>query len=416
MVSEDGRIFRKKIRKCLGTSFRNVKGIAFEARTAKSAVILLLLLLLIVSFSAVVLLTPPQTENLDVFVGIDIGYGGVEEATKIIDAVSGYVNLVVIGSLNVTADAGRLTTICNYLYKKGLYFVVYVGFGHESNMPPEGPDRQFFAMAQSRWRGRLLGAYLFDEPGGKQLESPNMLIKTADNYSDAAINYVHHLNYFIGNSTAYYSPANITLYTSDYALVWYDYLSGYEVVFGEFVENQSRQIAVGLCRGAAKSLQKDWGIMITYSHQQPPYIEGPLQLYDDMVTAYENGAKYIIVFDSPGNNTPTEKYGILTEEHLRSMEKFWNYASSASKVAEYPANAAYVLPRDYGFGLRGPNDTIWGLWKADALSSTVWNDATRLVAEYGQGLDIVHETIIKDSPIELPYNKLIFWNGTVLEK
>jgi hypothetical protein len=403
--------------------FRSVEGIVVGA-TAKSAAILLLILLIIVAFSALVLLTPPQTEKeLDIFVGVDIGFGGVEDATRIIDAVSGYVNLVVVGSLNVTADTDRLTTICNYLYKKGLYFIVYVGFGHESNMPPEGPDRQFFTMAQSRWAGHLLGAYLFDEPGGKQLDSPNMLVTKADNFSDAAFSYVHHLEYFIGNSTAYYSPANITLFTSDYALFWYDYLTGldasypgYDVVFCEFVENQSRQIPVGLCRGAAKTLKNDWGVIITYSEQKPPFIEGPQELYDDMVTAYENGARYILVFDSPGNNTPTTQYGILTDDHLDSMEKFWKYVNSAPKVAEFPANTAYVLPRDYGYGFRGPNDTIWGLWKADDLSSTVWNDATRLVADYGQGLDIVYETIIGDAPVELPYSKLIFWNGTIIEK
>jgi hypothetical protein len=409
--------FSRKDRHCLGTRFRYVKVVAVGSTAAKSAAILLLISLLVIAFSAIVLLYQPQTaKKLDVFVGIDIGFGGVEDATKIIDAVSDYVNLVVVGSLNVTADTDRLTSICDYLYKKGLYFIVYVGFGHESNMPPEGPDKQFFVMAESRWEGHLLGAYLFDEPGGKQLDSTNMLIKVADNYSDAAIAYTHHLNYFIGNSTAYYSPVNITLYTSDYALYWYDYLSGYDVVFGEFVENQSRQIPMGLCRGAAKSLQKNWGIIITYSHQQPPYIEPAPQLYQDMVTAYENGARYILVFDSPGNNTPTTDYGILEKPHLDSMRKFWEYIGSAPTVAEYPADVAFVLPKDYGYGLRGPNDTIWGLWKADALSSTIWDDANKLIAEYGQGLDIVYETEIADVPIELPYKRLIFWNATVIEK
>jgi hypothetical protein len=98
------------------------------------------------------------------------------------------------------------------------------------------------------------------------------------------------------------------------------------------------------------------------------------------------------------------------------MKRFWNYVNSTPKVTKYPANTAFVLPRDYGYGFRGPNDTIWGLWKADALSSTIWNNATQLAAEYGQDLDIVYETEIADAPIELPYNKLIFWNGTIIEK
>ena len=385
-------------------------------KATKSIAIFFLILLLVLAFSAILLFLSPQNENKpNVFVGIDIGYGNETQATKIIDEVSSYVNLVIVGSLNVTADTPRLTAICDYMYKKGLYFIVYVGFGHESSNPPIGPDSQFFTMAKSRWAGHLLGAYLFDEPGGKQLESPDMLIKVATNYSDAASSYVHHLNYFVGNSTAFYSPANITLYTSDYTLVWYDYLSGYNVVFGEFVENQNRQVVVGLSRGAAKSLEKGWGIIVTYSPQTPPYIESPSQLYEDMVTAYKNGAKYIVVFDSPGNNTAPYEFGILTNEHLDSMKRFWSYVKSAPNVAEYPAKVAYVLPRDYGYGFRGPNDTIWGLWKADALSSAIWNNATQLIEQYGQGLDIVYETIIGDASIDLPYDRLIFWNGTVIK-
>jgi len=136
-----------------------------------------------------------------------------------------------------------------------------------------------------------------------------------------------------------------------------------------------------------------------------------------MVTAYQNGAKYIVVFNSPGKNPPTAEYGILTLNHLKAIKEFWNYLTKVPKVPEYPANTAYVLPRDYGFGFRSPNDTIWGLWKADELSSLIWNDANRLIAENGQDIDIVYETEINDEPLRLlPYGQLIFWNGTRIEQ
>ena len=60
------------------------------------------------------------------------------------------------------------------------------------------------------------------------------------------------------------SPQPMPLFTSDYGLYWYDYLSGYSTVFAEFVGDQSRQIAVALDRGAANALGKNWGVMITY--------------------------------------------------------------------------------------------------------------------------------------------------------
>jgi hypothetical protein len=215
--------------------------------------------------------------------------------------------------------------------------------------------------------------------------------------------------------TKYYEPADFRLFTSDYALYWYDYLSGYDVVFGEFVGNQSRQLAVALCRGAAKTLGNDWGTMITWKHDAAPFLEDAGQLYDDMVLAYQNGAKYIIVFNAFGNFTATTEYGTLTPEHFNAMEKFWNYVNGAS-YTEFSAKTAYVLPRDYGYGFRGPNDKVWGLWEADVLSSKVWNDANNLLETYGKDLDIVYETKIGYEPITLPYDKLIFWNGTIIQK
>ena len=67
--------------------------------------------------------------------------------------------------------------------------------------------------------------------------------------------------------------------------------------------NYSRQLNIDLCRGAATVQNKDWGVMITWTYTQPPYMESRTQLYNDMVLAYENGAKYIIIFDSNENYT-----------------------------------------------------------------------------------------------------------------
>ena len=51
------------------------------------------------------------------------------------------------------------------------------------------------------------------------------------------------------------------------------------------------------------------------------------------------------------------------------MKKFWNYMNTNHHMKGYQADTAYVLPKDYGYGFRGPNDTIWGLWHADELVS-----------------------------------------------
>ena len=389
----------------------------FKPKTARLISAILLIIGLLVMLLGVKLLIIKPTGTPNVFVGMDIGYGDEEVALKLIDKVADFVNLIILGSLEVTTNTEALTRVCDHMYQRNLHFIVYVGFAHEGYTPPEGPDSQFFSMAANRWGEKFLGVYLFDEAGGKLMDGAHSIdVMDADNYSEAAIIYSHHLDFFLGNTTEYYEPAEIRLFTSDYALYWYDYLSGYDVVFCEFVGNQSKQITVSLCRGAAKTLDKDWGVIVTWSDQLEPFVENPDQLYSDMVLAFQNGAKYIVVFNSPGEFTPPTEYGTLTLEHFEAMKKFWSYINAEPPIEKYHANTAYVLPRDYGYGFRGPDDKIWGVWEADALSSQLWSDLNNLLAVYVLNLDVVYETQIADVPIDFPYDKLIFWNGTITEK
>jgi hypothetical protein len=79
-----------------------------------------------------------------------------------------------------------------------------------------------------------------------------------------------------------------------------------------------------MCRGAAVAQDRDWGVMITWTYNQFPYLGSGEELYNDMVLAYENGAKYTLVFDTNENYT----LGILKEEHLQSIKDFTQYAHS----------------------------------------------------------------------------------------
>ena len=354
----------------------------------------------------------------DIFVGLDIGYGDDQTAIEQINKVADYVNLIILGSLDVTMNTENLTRVCDHIFQKGLHFMVYVGFGEGSeDAPPRGPSASFFKDAFEKYGDKFLGVYLFDEVGGKLMDGAHSVnLTAADTYSEAAILYTHHLNFYLGNVSQFYAPAHFTLYTSDYALFWYNYVAGYDVVFTEYVGNQSRQIATGLCRGAAKTLSKDWGVIITWSTELEPFVENPDQLYDDMVLAYKNGAKYIIVFNSPAQFTPPTQYGTLTDEHLEKMQQFWNYIHHKPPMNPYLANTAFVLPKDYGYGFRGPDDKIWGKWEADTLSQQMWTDVQQLLDRHAMSLDIVYETRIDSQPINLPYNKLIYWNGTIIQK
>jgi len=391
-------------------------------RTAVTVLAVLLVLALLFTLAGEDLQSQKATSEPAVFVGVDVAFGNETTVYEVADAVYGYANLIIVGSLNVTTDTPALTRVCNFLYQKGFYFIVFVGFALTDYLPPRGPDPSFFKMASAQWGNKFLGAYFFDEPGGYQLDSPNSekvvsSVPTSqfetNDYSYASESYVDALTGDLAITMNWYSPSLVEsqLFTSDYGLYWYDYISGYGTVFTEFVGNQSRQIAVALDRGAAHVLGKDWGVIITYPGNGS--IENPTQLYSDMTFAWQSDAKYIIVFD--GNSTNAATSGVLTQAHIDAIEQFWNYIKTNTRNREYPADTAYVLPADYGYGFRSASDTIWGLWDADALSSLVWNNANSLLANYGYNLDIVYETKLDSEPVTLPYKTLIFWNGTTIQ-
>jgi hypothetical protein len=183
------------------------------------------------------------------------------------------------------------------------------------------------------------------------------------------------------------------------------------VIFAEFGWNYSRQLNVALCRGAATAQNKEWGVMITWTYNHPPYIESGPELYDDLILAYNSGAKYILVFDTNEDYT----HGVLEEEHLDALKQFWNYTENNPRKNEATSErVAYVLPKDFAYGFRGPNDKIWGFWEATPLSYEIGADLGKVLEDYGDKLDIIYEDGL-ESVDSIEYSKLIYWNGTTYE-
>ena len=71
---------------------------------------------------------------------------------------------------------------------------------------------------------------------------------------------------------------------------------------------------------------------------------------------------------------------------------------------------AFVLPQGYGYGFRGPNDKIWGLWAADTLSFDLSIRIGDLLGQYDKELDIIYDENLE---LDSKYKKYIFWNNTI---
>lgn len=322
----------------------------------------------------------------NIFVGVDLAYGNFSDYKDLIDQTSAYTNLLVVGSRATTTNETAETQVLQYAYDKGLSFISLSPTG--SNYYVNGSSKWWFQYAEKQWGNHLLGFYEGDEVGGWQLDR-KAFVTSADNYTEATATFESKISSQVNYTRqVFLNGADYQVFTSDYGLYWFDYNAGYDTVFTEFGWNSSQQLDIALCRGAATAHDKNWGVIVDWTYTAPPYIESASQLYDDLVLAYNNGAKYVIIFDSNANYTQ----GILTDQHLQALQQFWQYTQNNKPTDTSVANrVAYALPDGFGYGFRGPKDTIWGLWGADTQATVLYDNATSLLSTYGSRLDIIYQ-------------------------
>lgn len=376
----------------------------------KPRTLLFIFMVLIISvfFVLKVFVDFPKTQDpfpADFYVGVTAD-GNVTATKTLIDKTRDFINLLIFNNPNVIKNETSLNEVCDYAKRAGLSF--FIRMAHPAFWQFDYNPLEWASVAKEEYGEHFLGLYLYDEPGGNQLDRGpfRQFDKTSmpANYLDAANTYVYYLYIHMRDFIKIDK-----LVTSDYGLFWFDYEAGYDVVLCEFGWNHSRFLNVALCRGAAEMHNKTWGVMITWTYYSPPYVESANEVYDDMITAYQAGAKYIVVFNYPETGT----YGLLTEEHFEVIDQFRNFVSkNPQNKTSNLEKLAYVLPENYGWGLRSPKDTIWGIWEADEKSPIIWSDLHTLIEKYRYDFDIVYDSPWTRLFAKEHYDTLVWWNGT----
>ena len=343
------------------------------------------------------------------FFGVTYGQDTVEGAKLLIDKVKDYTNLFVVDSYSISNGAnGRdLNEICDYAADANLHFIVYFFSFYGSVWM-----QNWAITAEQKWGEKFLGVYLRDESGGRQIDLAET-VKNASNYSEAADKYVQSVASSF--SMQFLNGNGIPVFTSDYALYWYDYLGGFGTLFAEMGWNHSTTQQIALCRGAANTLGKAWGAIVAWTYREPPYLASGPKILQDMRAAYSAGAKYVVVFNyfNITENSETNPYGTLTQEHFAAMERFWNHVQAYPReiYGKVDGQVAFVLPKDYGWGMRTVEDNIWGLWPADEKAPLIWENMNKLITKYGLRLDIIYDDPRFDFAEK--YSQVYFWNETI---
>jgi hypothetical protein len=399
---------------------------------------LICLVLLSLLFAAPNLDTAKGQTSPDMYVGVDMAYGhgsdpaavavNVADAKALIDQVSSFTNFFIVGTSGIS-DTTSLNETLQYAYDKGLSFMSFIPNSY-SDLPedfnPYYLDSyliQWLTNDKNAWGDRLIG-FLSppqDEPGGRQIDQySGRLISLSNNasspdyvsnYTDAAANFESRLRSYVTHSAPRgMNQTMFPLFTSDYALYWFDYKSGYDGILAQFGWNNSRQLTTALCRGAAEAQGKQWGVVLTYTYDIAPYLESGPQLYNDMVYAYNSGAKYIVIFDSNENYTQS----ILQPEHLLAMQQFWDYAKTHTRSGT-PASGrtALVLPYGYALAFRSSFDSLWGIWPQDVFPQNITAVVHNALHAYGDNLDIVYDEGLQAGS-NMGYSQMVNWNDSAL--
>jgi hypothetical protein len=143
---------------------------------AELSAVVLLTMLFLSGFVALATSSSMHAQSTpDVYFGVQIGYGDINESKALIDRVSAFTNFILIGTTNVSYNSIKLNETFQYANDHGMSFMSMTPsiMDDTSRIPGMANKSEWFGYANQTWGDRLLGFYQVpDEPGGTLLDSP----------------------------------------------------------------------------------------------------------------------------------------------------------------------------------------------------------------------------------------------------
>ena len=238
-------------------------------RMKKVHLLSLILIIILLTASATLLVSYTQSSNQPqrpVYVGVAFGGNTTAQAKLLIDRTKSYTNLFILDSgINpISKNQSAVEEICDYAVNASLSIILNLGTYNRNDWAWR---IQFLNSSQEKYGDKFLGAYYDDEPGGipldwnwtKQFTENSSLFGGANPLDLTHIHYELQMAELTGKQPQNYSleaqwfnqllernrghndlkRSNITTFTSDYALFWFDYLGGYDTLFAQFGWNES---------------------------------------------------------------------------------------------------------------------------------------------------------------------------------
>ena len=111
-----------------------------------------------------------EASNEEFFFGVSFGGNTTNEAKLLIDKVKDYTNLFVINSWDISKNETALNEICQYAVDANMSIIVYFDYVFY-NPEPWLWLNTWMDTTKERWGDQFLGIYLYDEPGGNQVDT-----------------------------------------------------------------------------------------------------------------------------------------------------------------------------------------------------------------------------------------------------